>query len=161
MRAAIRDALHRSTHKPLQWGGLAGYQHLVAIEEVLRQVPEEPQTTSLHQVAARVTRTVEVCRPCAEDVATAHAWLRRIATTLGYASAVTAAATAQQPLPARSSAQVRAEMEALLAAFPRQSRYPRAQGAFRECLAASVAHLGTRAALVLRHSCSAARYSAA
>ncbi len=130
MRAAIRDALHRSTRKPLQWGGLAGYQQLVAIEEVLRQVPEEPQTTSLRQLAVRVTRTVEVCRPCAEDVATAHDWLRRIATTLGYASAVTAAATAQPPLPARSSAQVRAEMEALLAAFPRQPRYPRAQGAF-------------------------------
>lgn len=130
MRAAIRDALHRSTRKPLQWGGLAGYQQLVAIEEVLRQVPEEPQTTSLRQLAVRVTRTVEVCRPCAEDVATAHDWLRRIATTLGYASAVTAAATAQPPLPARSSAQVRAEMEALLAAFPRQPRYPRAQSAF-------------------------------
>ncbi len=130
MRAAIRDALHRSTRKPLQWGGLAGYQQLVAIEEVLRQVPEEPQTTSLRQLAVRVTRTVEVCRPCAEDVATAHDWLRRIATTLGYASAVTAAATAQPPLPARSSAQVRTEMEALLAAFPRQPRYPRAQGAF-------------------------------
>ncbi len=130
MRAAVRDALHRSTRKPLQWGGLAGYQQLVAIEEVLRQVPEEPQTTSLRQLAARVTRTVEVCRPGAEDVAVAHDWLRRMATTLGYASAVTAATTAQPPLPARSSAQVRAEMEALLAAFPRQSRYPRAQGAF-------------------------------
>jgi len=130
VRAAVRDALHRSTRKPLQWGGLAGYQQLVALEEVLRQVPQDPQTTSLRQVAVRVTRTVRTCRPAAEDVALAHAWLRRIATTLGYASAVTAAATAQPPLPARSSAQVRAEMEALLAAFPRQTRYPRAQGAF-------------------------------
>ena len=130
VRAAVRDALHRSTRKPLQWGGLAGYQQLVAIEAVLRQAPQEPQTTSLRQLAGRVTRAVEICRPCAEDVATAHAWLRRIATTLGYASAVTAAATAQPPLPVRSSAQVRGEMEALLAAFPRQTRYPRAQGAF-------------------------------
>jgi len=130
VRAAVRDALHRSTRKPLHWGGLAGYQQLVAIAEVLRQVPEEPQTTSLRQLAARVTRTVEVCRPCADDVATAHAWLRRITTTLGYASAVTAAATAQPPLPARTSAQVRTEMEALLAAFPRQTRSPRGQGAF-------------------------------
>ncbi len=130
MRAAVRDALHRSTRKPLHWGGLAGYQQLVAIEEVLRQVPEEPQTTSLRHLAARLTRTVEVCHACAEDVATAHDWLRRIATTLGYASAVTAAATAQPPLPARSSAQVRAEMEALLAAFPTRARYLRAQGAF-------------------------------
>jgi len=130
VRAAVRDALHRSTRKPLHWGGLAGYQQLVAIEEVLRQVPQEPQTTSLGYLAARVTRTVEVCHACAEDVATAHAWLRRIATTLGYASAVTTAATAQPPLPARSSTQVRAEMEALLAAFPTRARYSRAQGAF-------------------------------
>ena len=130
MRAAIRDALHRSTRKPLQWGGLAGYQQLVAIEEVLRQVPEEPQTTSLRHLAARVTRTVEACRPGAEDVAVARDWLRHIATTLGYAPAVTAAATAQPPLPARSSTQVRAEREALRAALPRQTRYPRAHGAF-------------------------------
>jgi len=130
VRAAVRDALHRSTRKPLQWGGLAGYQQLVAIEEVLRQVPAEPQTTSLRHLAARVTRTVEACRPGAEDVAVARDWLRHIATTLGYAPAVTAAATAQPPLPARSSTQVRAEREALRAALPRQTRYPRAHGAF-------------------------------
>ncbi len=130
VRAAVRDALHRSTRKPLQWGGLAGYQQLVALEAVLRQVPQEPHTTSLRHLAARVTRTVEVCRPCAADVALAHDWLRRSATTLGYASAVTAAAPPPPSPSARSSAQVRAEMEALLAAFPRQPRYPRAQGAF-------------------------------
>ncbi len=130
MRAAVRDALHRSTRKPLQWGGLAGYRHLVALEEVLRQVPTGSHTAALRHLATRVTHTVQSCRSAAEDVATAHSWLRRIATTLGYGTAVTAAATAQPPLPARSSAQVRAEMEELLDAFPARARYPRAQGAF-------------------------------
>ncbi len=107
-----------------------GYGQLVAIKEVLRQVPDEPQTLSLRQLAARVTRAVQTCQSAAEDVATAHDWLRRIATTLGYATAVTAAATAQPSLPARSSAQVRAEMDALLAAVPTLRRYPPALGAF-------------------------------
>jgi len=114
----------------LQWGGLAGYRQLVAIEEVLRHVPEEPQTLSLRQLAARLTRTVQTCQSAAEDVAAAHDWLRRIATTLGYATAVTAATTAQPSLPARSSAQVRAEMHALLAIVPMPQRYPPALGAF-------------------------------
>jgi len=130
MRAAVRDALHRSTRKPLQWGGLAGYRQLVTLEEVLRQVPPGSHTAALRQLATRVTHTVQSCRSAAEDVATAHSWLRRIATTLGYGTAVTAAATAQPPLPARSSDQVRAEMEELLAAFPARARYPRAQGVF-------------------------------
>lgn len=77
-----------------------------------------------------MTRTVHICRPAAEDVATAHTWLRRIATILGYGAVVTAAATAQPPLPSRSSAQVRAEMDALLAVVPPCTRYLRAHGAF-------------------------------
>ncbi|MDQ6748152.1 MAG: hypothetical protein M3010_08640 [Candidatus Dormibacteraeota bacterium] len=102
----------------------------MALEEVLRQVPDEPQTTSLRHLATRVSRTVQTCQPAAEDVATAHSWLCRIATTLGYATAVTAATAAHPPLPARSSAQVRTEMEALLTAVPARTRYSPAQGAF-------------------------------
>jgi hypothetical protein len=114
----VRDVLHRSTRKPLQWGGLAGFVQLVALEEVLHQVPAEAETTALHQLAQRVTRAVALCRPAAEDLAAAHAWLRQIAATLGYAAAVVAAPQAHPPLPPRSSAQVRAEMEALLASCP-------------------------------------------
>jgi hypothetical protein len=114
----VRDALHRSTRKPLQWGGLAGYSQLVVLEEALRQVPVAVETTSLRQLAQRLAQAVAVCRPAAEDLAAAHALLRQIAATLGYGTAVTAAQHACPPLPARSSAQVRAEMEALLAAKP-------------------------------------------
>jgi hypothetical protein len=114
----VRDVLHRSTRKPLQWGGLAGYTQLAALEEALRQVPDAAETTPLRQLATRLTHAVAVCRPAAEDLAAAHALLRQIAATLGYATVVTAAEHAHPPLPARTSAQVRAEMEALLAATP-------------------------------------------
>jgi hypothetical protein len=114
----VRDVLHRSTRKPLQWGGLAGYAQLVALEEVLRQVPVEAETTTLRQLAQRVTRAVAVCRPAAADLTAAHDWLRQIAATLGYATAATAAPQAHPPLPPRSSAQVRAAMDALLASCP-------------------------------------------
>ncbi len=113
----MRDVLHRSTRKPLQWGGLAGYAQLTALEEVLRQVPVSEETTSLRQLARRVRHAVAVCRPAAEDLRTAHDRLRQIAATLGYA-AVTAAPQAHPALPPRSSAQVRAEMDALLASCP-------------------------------------------
>ena len=114
----MRDVLHRSTRKPLQWGGLAGYTQLVALDEVLRQVPVEAETITLRQLVQRVTRAVAVCRPAAEDLRAAHDRLRQIAATLGYSAAITAAPQALPPLPARSSAQVRAEMDALLASCP-------------------------------------------
>jgi hypothetical protein len=118
VRQALRDALHRSTRKPLQWGGLAGYQQMVAMEEVLRTVPDAPETTALRHLATRVTRAVQACRASAADLATAHSWLRQIAAILGYSAAATAALTAQPPLPPPTSAQVRTEMEALLASCP-------------------------------------------
>ena len=114
----MRDVLHRSTRKPLQWGGLAGFVQLVALEEELRQVPDEAETTTLRQLAQRVTRAVAVCRPAAEDLAAAHVWLGQIAATLGYSAAVAGAPQTSPPLPPRSSAQVRAEMDALLASCP-------------------------------------------
>lgn len=113
----MRDVLHRSTRKPLQWGGLAGYEQLVALEGALRQAPGEAETAALGHLGRRVTRAVQVCRPAAEGLAAAHACLRAIAATLGYAAAG-AAPPAHPPAPPRSSAQVRAEMEALLASYP-------------------------------------------
>jgi hypothetical protein len=129
VRRALRDALHRSTRKPLQWGGLAGYQQLVAIEEALRAVPAAPETTALRHLATRVTRTVQACRSHAADLAAAHSWLRQIAAVLGYSAAATAALTAPPPLPPPTSAQVRAEMEALLASCPPTLRQQPARAA--------------------------------
>jgi len=77
-----------------------------------------PETTTLRQLAQRVTRAVAVCRPAAADLRAAHDRLRQIAATLGYSAAVAVAPQAHPPLPPRSSAQVRAEMDALLASCP-------------------------------------------
>lgn len=124
----MRDVLHRSTRKPLQWGGLAGYTQLVALESVLRQVPAEAETATLRQLAQRVTHAVAVCQPAAGDLAAAHDWLRQIAATLGY-SATTATTPDPSPLPSRSSAHVRAEMEELLASCPSPLSHQPAQTA--------------------------------
>jgi hypothetical protein len=129
VRRALRDALQRSTRKPLQWGGLVGYRQLAAMEEVLRTVPAAPETTTLRHLATRVTRAVHDCRSSAADLAAAHEWLRQISAILGYSTAATAALTAQPPLPPPSSAQVRTEMEALLASCPPTLRQQPAQAA--------------------------------
>jgi len=112
----VRDALQRSSRKPLQWGGLAGYQQLAAIAEGLGAVPPAAQTPGLRQLAAQLSRAVETCRPCAADLAAAHDRLQQIATTLGYATAVAAASADQSlPLPPPSSRQIRADLAALMA----------------------------------------------
>jgi hypothetical protein len=110
IREAIRDALTRPSRKPLQWGGLRGYQQLEALHTVLQRIPAEVETAYLTQLAARVQRVVEQHRDRAADLAAAHAWLRRIAACLQPASG-TAPDT-------RTSAQVRTAMEDLLAEFP-------------------------------------------
>jgi len=97
--------------------------------EVLRAVPAAPETTALRHLATRVTRAVQACRSSAEDLAAAHRWLRQIAAIMGYSTAATAARTAQPPLPPSSSAQVRREMETLLASCPPTLRYQPAQAA--------------------------------
>lgn len=129
LRLAIRDAVHRSTRKPLQWGGLAGYVQLVAIEEALRQAPETRASAPLLCLAQQVTRTVTTCRVAADDVAAAHACLQAIATLLGYATAQKSADPAVPAPPPRTSAQVRAQMEALLDAHPSLLSHRPAQAA--------------------------------
>ena len=39
IRYAIRDAVSRSSRKPLTWGGLAGYDQLKAIAQAIHELP--------------------------------------------------------------------------------------------------------------------------
>jgi len=112
-RAAIRDAVNRSSRKPFHWGGLLGYEQLKDIAAVLETVAaEEPETSYLRKLGQRVQGVVDTYRVNAEDVQTAQEWLKRIASCLRYPPADPAAA--DETL---SSAQVEQEMTALLAQF--------------------------------------------
>jgi len=85
LRVAIRDAVHRPSRKPFYWGGLRGYEQLQAIAQVLRSVPPaELETDYLQRLTRQVERALERNRTLAQDVRTAHTWLRRIAAGLRY-----------------------------------------------------------------------------
>jgi len=113
IRQAIRDALTRPSRKPLQWGGLAGYQQLVAVQAVLADVHQAAETGYLRLLAARVQRVIDAHQERAADLARTHEWLHRIAACLAPPAAPPGA---PQPA-ARRSGQVRAAMEGLLAEF--------------------------------------------
>lgn len=119
--------MNRPSRKPLQWGGLAGYQQLLALHEVLQQVAADEQTAYLGILASRVERVVTQHCARAHDLAQAHAWLQRIAECLRSATTVEMKQDGESPQ--RSSVQVRAAMEQLLAAFPADLAYQPAQAA--------------------------------
>jgi hypothetical protein len=108
----IRDALNRSSRKPLRWGGLAGYQQLAALAEELRpSVVTGDENAYLRRLLSQVERALDHNRTLAEDVQEAHAWAQRIAACLGYASA------APPATPRPTGPQVAEAMAALLQEF--------------------------------------------
>jgi hypothetical protein len=138
IRMAIRDAVNRSTRKPFQWGGLAGYQQLAAIAQALHLVSDiEPETQYLHGLARQVDRALEKNRALAKDLQEAHAWLRRIAGCLRYPSGSSGdtdprvEATRRDPGPLTGQ-QVDREMEALMQQFdPDPKRQPAQTALYR------------------------------
>lgn len=126
IRQAIRDALTRPSRKPLQWGGLTGYQQLIAVQQVLADLPNLAETGYLRQLAARVQRVIDQHQERAADLAQAHEWLQRIATCLAPPT-TEPQATLQRA--AHTSGQVRAAMEKLLADFGAAPAWQPAQGA--------------------------------
>lgn len=119
LRVAIRDAVNRPSRKPFAWGGLTGYDQMAAIAQVLTGVPETAETHYLRQLKWQVDRVVEQNRVTADDLRTAHTWLRRIAECLRYPPDATTAAAAV------TSVQVQQEMAALRQAFaPDLKRQP-------------------------------------
>lgn len=85
MRVAIRDALYRTSRKPLQWGGLLGYQQLQVIAERLQELcTADPDNAYWRQLSRQVERTVDKNRASVLQLAEAHQWLLRIAACLRY-----------------------------------------------------------------------------
>ncbi len=78
-RHAIRDALHRSSRKPFQCGGLQGYDQLVGISQYLSQRHMQsgldPYLERLHH---GVQRAVSATASQAEDVRQARAFLTEV-----------------------------------------------------------------------------------
>ena len=131
VRAAIRDVVNRESRKPFHWGGLTGYDQLEAIAQALNAVPLAAAGAGyLRYLTARVNRTVARFRVNAEDLREAHMWLKRIAACLRYPpSAYAEAYSTDSTL---TSAQVRQEMEALLADFqPDLKRRPAQAALYR------------------------------
>jgi hypothetical protein len=112
LRRAIRDCVNRTSRKPFRWAGLAGYDQLDAIAQVLHQLPIDTETAYLRSVIPQLDRALEVNRLLAEDVRAAHTTLGQIADCLHYGAASSASQSSSE-----TSHDVRKKMEALLAQF--------------------------------------------
>lgn len=84
VRRSIRDAVNRSSRRPFQWGGVAGYEQLQAIAERLRHLPEGVDKRYLRQLLPQVERALEKNRGLYQDVQAARAWLLRLMRALHY-----------------------------------------------------------------------------
>lgn len=123
IRQAIRDAVNRSSRKPLDWGGLAGYHQVQAIAQALDQItlPGEGNRY-LRRLAQPVKRVLEKNRTLANELQETHQWLERIARCLRYPPSSFPEATGVVKV---SSFQVARDMEALLQEFhPDAWRHP-------------------------------------
>ena len=120
VRLAIRDAVNRASRKPFCWGGLRGYEQLEAIAQALGEASRGgSETEYLQRLQQRVERVVATYRVNAADLKAAQQWLRQIAACLRYPPPETPAQAAV------TSAQIKREMEALLASFqPDRKRKP-------------------------------------
>jgi len=124
IRLAVRDAVNRASRKPFYWGGLRGYEQLEAIARALGEgLSSEPETAYLQRLQRRVEEVVATYRVNAADLKQAHQWLRQIAACLRYPPPETSAASAV------TGAQVKREMETLVASFQPDLKRKPAQAA--------------------------------
>ncbi len=126
IRRAIRDAVNRSSRKPFLWGGLAGYEQLDAIAQVVHQLPHEKETAYLRSLLPQVDRALSLNEALADDVRAAHTQLRSIAACLHYG----ADEEARTAVPGRGLT-VRQAMECLLAEFRPDPKSQRVQAALQ------------------------------
>ena len=85
-RRAVRDALNRSSRKPLQCGGLRGYDQLVAIDRHLqeRRMQHGPDAY-LDQLHERVQNALRSAASQADQVRQTHAFLVQVERYLAQA----------------------------------------------------------------------------
>lgn len=131
IRLAIRDAVNRNSRKPFYWGGLAGYQQLEAIAQALRQVTDaNGESRYLQLLTRRVDRVLTKNRTLAEDLRTAHQWLRQIAGCLRYppqSRQEEEQSASNDPETELNSQKVTHEMEDLIHQFCPTGKHQRAQ----------------------------------
>jgi hypothetical protein len=136
IRAAIRDCVNRTSRKPFSWGGIEGYQQLLAIGEVLRSLPcREIDTDYLSLLSVWVDQALSSNHSVVSDLEQAHQWLRRIADCLHYPkysdNVIDITDTSNLSL---TSLKVRCEMEDLLQQFQPDPQQHPAQFALKKKL---------------------------
>jgi hypothetical protein len=128
---AIRDAVNRNSRKPFYWGGLDGYQQLEAIAQALGQVTDaDKESHYLRQLLQRVDVVLARNRTSAQDLLTAHQWLRQIAGCLHYPpkpGKEQQRSASPEPETDLSSQWVAREMEDLIRQFIPTSKHHHAQ----------------------------------
>jgi hypothetical protein len=128
VQQAVRDCLHRTSRKPLTWGGLAGYEQLTAIGQALSDLPAVGETAYLGRLTGQVKRAVEAGENLARDLSAARQQLCKLATTLGYTHQAGSLAGQAEKLGVKNvGQQVRAEVEELMGQFKPDLRRQPAQ----------------------------------
>jgi hypothetical protein len=85
MRASIRNAANRTSRKPFNWGGLAGYRQLEAISVALHELPLMQEGMKyFQQLLNQVDEALKRNRTLADDLSSAQAQLIEVAQCLGY-----------------------------------------------------------------------------
>jgi hypothetical protein len=128
VQQAVRDCLHRTSRKPLTWGGLAGYEQLAVIGQALSEVPATAETAYLCRLAGRVNRALEAGKNSARDLGAARQQLCKLAATLGYTHQADSLEGQAEKLGAKNVGQlVRAKVEELMEQFKPDLRRQPAQ----------------------------------
>lgn len=140
IRAAIRDCVNRTSRKPFRWGGLIGYQQLLAIGEVLRSLPcREIDTDYLSFLSVWVDQALSSNCSVASELEETHKWLQRIADCLRYpkhsdCTLDDVTDITQTSNSSLTSLQVQREMEELLEQFQPDRQQNPAQFALKKKL---------------------------
>lgn len=86
LRAAIREAVNRSSRKPFLWGGLKGYEQLECIAQALEDLSTSPlpHHDYLDLLRSRIHRVLAQNHTVAEDLKHAYQLLLAVARCLQY-----------------------------------------------------------------------------
>ena len=101
LRAAIREAVNRSSRKPFLWGGLKGYEQLESIAQALESLPTPLLTNNpyLRLLRSRVAWVLAKNRAVAKDLKQAYQLLLAVARCFHYPPVPSAGKADQKPTP--------------------------------------------------------------